>query len=540
MCNMRNKLFFLAAALVISSTASASRIVYLAEQDNVYVPELYLVDLASPGKSLKLNRSLTPFSDGVSSFDISPDGSRIVFAADQAFAGDTDLYVVDIRTPGTWTKLGSLPAGHRELVAKFSPDGSKVAFTASDSNFADIQLYVVDLSSPAVSTRVNGDLAAGGSVSMTGFDFTPDGSHVIYVAGELERKYELYAVDLTTPRRSSRLNASGGSIGDSYEGRFHVLPDGKRVVYSAVWRNQGVREVHVVSIDAPGSPSTLNAPFQAKGYLSEFTVSHDGRYVAYAADQETDGVSEVYLVDVNRPGLATKISGAVQGGGGIVQFTLDNQYIIFSADGARNAYERDLYAAPVDLGTSAFQLSAPLNGGQDIGRYAISADGTAVAYRIIAPTGFDRDLMVARLDAPGSAIKVNGPLPDGALDSALPQFGPDGTEVAFLAIESLNGSAQELFFSRVSAPGSSIRLNGPLVRDGMVASLPHSFEFLPASAPATGGTGGTGGSGSSQPSDNAQGASGGGGAISWFSLVCLMTAIWKKRRQSVSATREFF
>jgi Tol biopolymer transport system component len=286
-------------ACALSTPVAASRIVYLAEEDHAYVNELYLADLATPGVTTKLNRPLSVFSEGVSRFAISPDGSRIVYSADQTTAGDPDLYLVDITAPGSWTRLGSLPAGHRELYAKFSPDGGKVAFTASDAFFAETQLYIVDLATPGTATRLNADLADQGAVSMSGFDFTPDGSRVVYVAGELERKFELYAVDVAAPRQSVRLNAPGGSVGDSWEGRFRILPDGNRVVYSSVWQNPRVREVHLVSIDAPGQPVTLNAPFQPNGYVFDFALSPDGHYVTYTADQETDFLLEVYAVNVD-------------------------------------------------------------------------------------------------------------------------------------------------------------------------------------------------------------------------------------------------
>ena len=518
--HMCNKSLAVIVALAISTPAAASRIVYLAEQDKASVNELYVVDLGQPGQSLKLNKALTGASEGVGQFAISPDGSLIAFSADQDSKGDPDMYVVDIRTPGKWTKLGSLPAGQRETAPKFSPDGSKVAYTASDQSFANTELYVVDLSNPGAATRVNGNLAAGGAVSMTGFEFTPDGSHIVYVAGELEQKFELYAVDLATPGDSVRLNASGGNVGDSYEGRFRVLANSSQVVYSAVWKNPGVREVHVVSLDRPGMPATINAPFQTAGYVAEFAVSRDGRYVAYAADQETDGVNEVYLVDVNAPGSATKISGTVLGGGGSIRFTPDSRYVLFSADGARGPFERDLYTVPVDLSTSAMRLSAPLGAGDDIGQYGVSEDGSSVAYPIIPSSGFPQALMVTRIDAADSAIQVNGPLPNGTLELIPPQFSPDGTEIAFIAVDSLTDSIQELFFARTSAPGASVRVNAPMVSGGIVSPAPHSFEFLPANAPATGNAG-SGGSGSGSGDS---GSKGGGGSMDWLSILLLLMA----------------
>jgi Tol biopolymer transport system component len=517
---MHQKLIFAALACASATPASASRIVYLAEQDHVLVNELYIVDLARPGETLKLNKPLSEASIGVGQFAISPDGSMIAFSADQETPGDSDLYVVDITAPGTWTKLGALPAGYIEFGAKFSPDGNKVAFTASERDFAATQLYVVDLADPGAATRVNGDLASGGAVSMTGFEFTPDGSHLVYVAGELERKLELYAVDLATPRHSVRLNAAGGSVGDTYEGHFRILPDGNRVVYSAVWQTTGMRELHVVSLDAPGIPTTLNAAFQAGGDVFDFAVSPDGRYITYTADQDTDYVHEVYLVAMGAPGIATKLNGPVQNGAAFAQFTPDSQSVIFAADGIRQADERDLYSVPVDLHMNAIPLSAPTATGEDAGKFGISADGEQVAYIVAQADGFARDLMVARADAPASAVKINGPLGNGTLEYLTPKFSPDGTEVAFIAVESIDTSIQELFFARVSAPGTSIRVNAPLAPEGLVSLAPDAFDFLPAGAPPTG-------SAPSAPTTSGNGSpavsGGGGGHTGWLTLLVLLS-----------------
>ena len=505
-------------ALAPAMTVSAARIVYLAEQEFIFVTELFVVDLATPGVTTRLNRPLPIESEGVGSFAISPSGARIVFSADQTTAGDHDLFLTDIAAPGTWTRLGSLPAGHREVVARFSPDGSMLAFTASDPFFADTELYLVDLVDPGRATRLNSDLVANGAVSLTGFEFTPDGSRIVYVAAELENRFELYVVDVAAPGLSLRLNAPGGNVGDTFEGRFRILPDSRRVVYSAVSENPGVRELHVVAFDQPGQATTLNAPLQSAGDIFDFSVSVDGRLVAYTADQDTDTILEVFIVDVDSPGAATKVNGPVHSGAALARFTPDGKYLIYSGDEERGPGERDLYRVAIDQPANSVRLNATPAPGADIGPYAISADGALVAYKPAPPGGFETDLMVARLDAPGIAVKVNGPLPNGALDFQPPKFSPDGEELAFLAVESLDDSIQELFFARMSAPGAAIRLNGPLPLGAIVAATPNSFEFLPAGAPPTG----------DLPPDSPPPAGGpaprssGGGAVGLFALFLLL------------------
>jgi len=476
---LRSGFFVLWMACVYAGPVHAARIVYLAEQQHAYLNELYLVDSENPGMTTQLNLPLTPLSNGVLSYAVSPSGAQVVFSADQTTVGDNDLYLVDIAAPGHWTRIGNLAAGHQELRAKFSPDGKKLAFTASDDGYGNTQLYLVDLANPGMATRLNGDLAQNGAVSMTGFQFTPDGTHVVYVAGELQARFELYAVKLSAPGHSVLLNASGGSVGDSYEGRFHVLPDSQRIVYSAVWQNPGVRELHVVSLDHPGQPATLNAPLQPAGYVHDFAVSPDGRYATYTADQDTDGKPEVYVVDTDNPGISTKINGPVQSVAGLAQFTPDSQRVIYAGDEERDMGARDLYRVAINQPTVRERLNAPLAHTIDINSYTLSADGAHAVYRPGAADGFDTELMLVQMSNPGTAVRINGPLPAGALDPAPGKFSPDGKTLAFLAVESIDSSIQELFFARTGNPGVSMRLNGPLAPMGIVSPTPDSFQFLP-------------------------------------------------------------
>ncbi len=527
---MRNFIVPMLIGCALATPVSASRIVYLAEQDYAFVNELYIVDLTEPGESMKLNRPLSPFARGVTRFAISPDGGRIVYSADQNAVADSDLYLVDITRPGTWTRLGDLPGGYEEIYARFSPDGSKIAFTASDASFANTQLYLVDLESPSDTLRMNADLAQDGAVSMSGFAFTPDGSHLIYVAGELERKFELYAVSIDAPRQTVRLNAPGGSVGDTWEGRFQILPDSRRVVYSAVWQNPGVRELHLVSIDAPGQPVTLNAAFQPDGYLFDYALSPDGHYVSYTADQDSDSLHEVYVVIIDVPGSATKINGPVQGGASLARFTPDSSHLIYAADEQRGLFQRDLFMVASDQPENRIRLNAQLSAGEDIDQYVISSDGTQLVYRPTPPGGVATELMVLQLDSPGSAVTVNGPLPNGGLDFLRPRFSPSGEEIGFLAYESAATSITELFYARVAEPGTSVRINRSLPKDGVVAPTLDSFAFLPTGAPPTGAppTGEP-----DDPSGNGPvNTESGGGAIGWEVLLLLFAALINATRTS--------
>jgi Tol biopolymer transport system component len=475
------------AACALSANASASQLVYLAEQDVAFVPEVYLVDLDRPTESLKLNRALSSRSTGVLGITLSPDGTRMAFIADQDARGDFNLYLLDFAALGQWTRLGSLGAGALETFARFSPDGSRLAFTAVDQNFANSQLYLVELATPSVSVRLNPTLAVNGFVSTTGFEFTPDGRHIVYAAAQERSEVDLYLADLAAPGAAVRLNPPAGSVGDTFEARFKLTPDGTRVVYFAVGDTPGMRELHMVSLATPGVATILNAPLQGQGDILDFNLSPDGRHVVYTADQETDFVAEAYLVDLDTPGLATKVNGPVQYGVIFARFTPDGSGITFFADEERAILEHDLYMVSVADPTQRTRLNAALAAGESVvDGYAISADGSRATYTPQS-TGslFKTELMLVELAAPGAALQINGPIPDRILEFGTygrQDFSPDGKEVVFLTAHR-DTSAHRLYFARPSEPGTSIAIGQPLPRDGQFSPVPGFFQFLPADAP---------------------------------------------------------
>ncbi len=204
---------------------NSGRVVYRAVQDSIGVPELYSVAITGGGTT-KLN---SPLVDGGSVvglpdppvFQVSPDGRRVVYLADQEHDDVFELYSVPI-TGGAATKLNGPLASGGDVFAGFqiSPDSTRVAYRADQMNDRVIELYTVPIDGGGP-TRVSEELVAG---DYTGFQFTPDGSHIVY------RDVDLY-----------RVPAAGGAItklndpllDGQFVDSFAISPDGGRVVYLA-------------------------------------------------------------------------------------------------------------------------------------------------------------------------------------------------------------------------------------------------------------------------------------------------------------------
>jgi Tol biopolymer transport system component len=456
--------------------AEATRVVYLAEQDTAYVLELYVVDTDRAGQPVKLNRPLTRLNDGVIDFEVSPDGRHVVYAADEDTAGMSDLYLVSLAEPRTRVRLGTL-TNRRELHARFSPDGKKVAFTASDRNYGDVQLYYVRVARPDVARRVS---SAGGSVSQIGFQFTADSRGLVF-AQDLDRPgvKELYLVWLSERKTKIKLNppfTSFGNVGDSFEARFALTPDGRSVVYSAAQEIAGMRELFAVELSNPGVSTRLNGPFQSNGYLFDFALSPDGRRVAYSADEDTDALNELYVVELSSPGLATRINRPVTAGVARFRFTPNSRGVVFSADSQRPGL-LDLYLWTRGSGKTR-RLNKSLSGRSEVTNFAVSHDGARVVYYTNPPKSFyERRVLVVDVKQPRVSATLVEKLTKGGLDggAARPVFTSDDRSIVFMAGV---GSTWELYATELANPFSAVRLNAPLPPDGMVMPATYKNSFV--------------------------------------------------------------
>jgi Tol biopolymer transport system component len=221
---------------------------------------------------------------------------------------------VDVAAPGTSVKLnGALVAGGNVEYFKFSPDGTQVVYHADQDTDDVLELYLVDVATPGVSIKLSDTLIAGGNTSFD-FVFSPHGTRLIYSADQdTDEVRELYLVDTAAPGTSMKVNESfvaGGQLAFI----FAVSPDGAQIVYGAEQDTDDVRELYLVDSATPGASIKLSAPLVAGGNAGGFLFSPDGTQVVYFADQDTDGVGELYLVDTAAPGVSTKLNGEIAAG----------------------------------------------------------------------------------------------------------------------------------------------------------------------------------------------------------------------------------
>ena len=314
----------------------------------------------APGDTDRILSLRTAGNTGeAASFQITPDGTRVVFSGDLRDEGTVELYSNSI-AGGDWRRLSPDNTNTTfESVFSFqiSPDSQFVAFTGDLETDSLPELFLVPTNGGST-RKISGDLVAGGQVSNT-FQFSPDNTHVVFHANKrVASIYEIFSVDytaypfnvtpVTTEQVTQNINPGGQVSSD-----FKITADGQRVVYSADVTNNdrfqlfsnsmagddltllffGMNELNVrplfdLSPDGQtvvyradiepsvyqlysvpvlgGTSQRINGTFliPSSDVGLHFLISKDGQHVGYIADQDEEGKQELYL-----SGIAT-LNGA--------------------------------------------------------------------------------------------------------------------------------------------------------------------------------------------------------------------------------------
>ncbi|KPL07519.1 hypothetical protein AMJ85_09360 [candidate division BRC1 bacterium SM23_51] len=290
-----------------------SRVVYLVEQITLNVRELFSAAVAGPpGDAVRLN-TLLPINGTINHFEISPDSSAVVYSGRQSTANFIELYSVPPAGPAAaGVKLNkTLPAGGHVYDFAISPNSDVVAYRAEQDTDDVIEVYRVPLHGPASSgVKISDTIVAGGFVSR--MDISPDGPRLVYVADmETAGDFDLYSVPLFGPATARvELSPTGGLLFNGDVLDFDISPDGSRVLYRGVVvfifpTFEEKKSLYSVPVEGPGNASVLmNGLLAAEGDVSlTYGFTPDSHRAVYIADQDTNDVFELY-VSYDRPTAA--------------------------------------------------------------------------------------------------------------------------------------------------------------------------------------------------------------------------------------------
>jgi len=492
------------------------------------VAEVYSAPVDGSAAPVKLNGPLVAGGrlvgspSGTPPFQLTPDGARVVYRADQLVDGLFELFSTPIGG-GAWTKMsGTLVAGGDVSDFQVSPDSIGVLFRADRDVDDLLELYGAPFSGGVF--QLSTDPVLDGDVLE--FQITPDDAYVVY-RGDLEVnvREELFSVPITGGP-STKLNgtlAPGGEVA-----QWSISPDSSRVAYQADEEVDELLELFCAPVDGDDPASKLNAPLDPgppSGHVLVYEVTADSSSVVYVADGDVEGVLELYAAPV-QGGSVIKLNGALVVGGGLsidvfppMRVSLDGARVVYLADQETNE-QMELYSVPVDGSQPPIKLNQMLLSTGDIGPFELSADGVHVVYvsyrisgianlfsvpvtggeapiQLNATSGqnvalpFHRsefhvspggthvgfrsgdDLYAAPVDGSQAAVKVSGPFgPGGGIGSVsteLPTFqlSPDGGRIVYLADARVD-ERYELYSARTDGSSGPARLSGPMTVGGDV------------------------------------------------------------------------
>jgi dipeptidyl aminopeptidase/acylaminoacyl peptidase len=269
--------------------------------------------------------------------DLSPDGTRVVFAQTRIAAGEneeddevehSDLYLLEVES-GAIRRLTFSDSTNSAPV--FSPDGTKVAFTSSRTEKAQLWLLPLDGGEPRRLTDLPQGVG-GGAV------WSPDGTKLAFTAGpQDERKPDRPYRVTRTVWRFDEIGVLDDAVQDVYvldagddEAEPRRLTDDRFMNSQPKWSADGQSLVYIAShdpdshelmsrlrrVDLEGTVSDLTEP---DGLVACHAPLGDGR-VVYVADFERDTVvgtrASLYVLDPatgTRTRRGADIEGHIEG-----------------------------------------------------------------------------------------------------------------------------------------------------------------------------------------------------------------------------------
>jgi len=321
----------------IKISANSQRIVFLAVETNlIFNTEVNFIS-SLHGVSSDGDNFFTyvespfeqPFID-VGEFEITADSRRVVYLFNNGGRQALFSQSLDGGDEFAYNRNPANSLDIREAHSfELSPDGSTVVFIANNiSNLSEVRLYSAP-SSGAERTQLNDEsqspvststqfsispdnnfvLFPGGRVPLVGgtqiplFDgisgrvsnitISPDSDHVIFLSND-----DLFRISSTggSPfKLSTGITDIGQVIGD-----YIISPDSQRVVFrvreDAADLSAGF-DLYTVPLMG-GATTRLNAPLSATRSVESFLVSPDSSYVAYFADHEGSPPSNFFSVPI--------------------------------------------------------------------------------------------------------------------------------------------------------------------------------------------------------------------------------------------------
>lgn len=436
-------------------TPDGTRVLYRADQEIDERFDLWSARLDRPGRARRLDPPLDPGPAGAV-------GGFVFGAAGRLVYGDGRVFSLDL---GRYPREGAIPFARlgtgRSLAP--SPEGMRVAFESSacdpywDGCESSAHLWCAAVDGSAPAALLNGELG-GRPVSLR---YTPDGTRLVVherATSDPRSSGGLFSMPSDGSASPTSLTEPPGMVWDQTILDFRISPDGQGVVYT---KTPGNALVHV-PLDRSREPSTLLAGLDP---ASAFEITLDSTRAVLRSDLATPGTSELWSVALDASTPPVRLHAPLPAGGTLASFRLspDGERVVAAAD-LEESGVLELWSLPLDpaRGLPILRLSAKGVPGGDVGAFELAPDGTRAVFLADLAVDEQRELWSAPLDAATPSVRLNGVLaPDEDVASAF-RLGADSRRVVFVV---------------ASEPGAARLFSAPL--DGSLPAVALSAPFVP-------------------------------------------------------------
>lgn len=303
----------------------------------------------------------------VTSFDVSPDGTRVRYLHQSGMAV--------IAADGGAQLTSTLP----RVAMTFTPDSQHLVYTADTLVPGRSELFVTTIASDET-TRISQAMQhADGDVA--GWVVSPDSQTVIYQADPVvEDDFDLFALPIGggTPTTLSTLPVQALAIaGDS-----NISPDSSTVVFIVETGDAADRGLYSVPIDGSADPTRISDGSQ-HGAVQDWKISPDSQHVIYQARRSGAGTPrDTYSVPIGGGTPVLLHPGEVDGfvvAPDSFQITADSTRVVLSV-AATPASNAALFSIPIAGGTATDLNQFGPDG--DVGGFALTPDSAHVVYSV--------------------------------------------------------------------------------------------------------------------------------------------------------------
>ncbi len=465
-------------------TPDGSSVVLIADADTAGVDELYIVPIDG-GTRLKLNDPLVA-NGNVTEFEIDSNSSRVVYIADQFVNQEFELFSVPV-SGGSVVRLNdNLTADVADF--KIAPDGSRVVYLANQASpLFEVHSVPIDRATgPIVLNASNPD----GSFSQTWI--SDDSTRVVYTGIQTTGTSEIFSVPIGGGTVES-LAVTPLTISDPQQ--LGISPDSTRVVWAD--NGSGVFELYTTDILGAGGVVNVNGPLVSGGAVSRgansnvyFRITPDSTRIVYLANQITLTDKELFHAPITGGG-GTRLNDLLGAGQDVqdffigpqntrvvyfqtppnehysVPFTGGGATLLGATASARVAFSPD--GAAVIRRESSQIVAQPIEGGSEVVLntatgsllVAVSADSTRAA---IAANNAGVYRLFSAAMSDGSSEELSGTIVSGGsvLPSFIPKISSNSSRVVYLADKDID-NVVELY-------------NAPMVSDADSDGAPDNCD----------------------------------------------------------------